>query len=49
MAEFSRIRIDLDLLKVWLIEEKSWSSNDAEWCVRRIETGLAVLEVYKGS
>ena len=49
ISRYSRKRIDLDLLKVWLIEEKSWSGNDAEWCVRRIETGLAVLEVYKGS
>jgi hypothetical protein len=44
---FSRGKIDLDLLRVWLINEKNWSKENASWCVSRIETGLEVLHANK--
>ena len=47
VSRYSKKRIDLDLLKCWLNEEKGWSQKDASWCVERIETGLAVLKVNK--
>ncbi|PZV19083.1 MAG: hypothetical protein DCF20_03355 [Pseudanabaena sp.] len=46
----SRLRskkIDLYLLKGYLIEDLNWTSKDAEWCYDRIEIGLDVLEVNK--
>jgi hypothetical protein len=48
ISRYSRKQINLDLLKAWLIGEKSWSEKDADWCVQRIETGLAVLKTYRG-
>lgn len=33
---YSKGKIDLDLLKGWVIEEKKWSEKDASWCVERI-------------
>ncbi|MCK9621281.1 MAG: hypothetical protein M0R47_12185 [Methylobacter sp.] len=48
ISKYSRKQINLDLLKAWLIDEKSWSEKDADWCVQRIEIGLAVLKTYRG-
>ena len=44
---YSRIDIELHLLKRLLLEDKKWSEKDASWCIERIETGLSVLKVNK--
>lgn len=44
---YSRGKIDLDLLRGWLIAEKKWSTENASWCISRIETGFKVLQVNK--
>ena len=47
LARYAKKRIDLDLLRGWLVEHESWSSKDAERCTRRIEVGLAVLKANR--
>ncbi len=44
---YSRTKVDIDLLKSWLIKDKKWSEKDAAWTVNRIETGLSVLKINK--
>lgn len=44
---YSRKRIDLYLLKGWLMEEEKWSEKDAKWCVERIDIGLSILEANR--
>lgn len=47
LARFSKKRLDVDLLRGWLIEHKQWSRQDAEWCVSRIKIGLDILNVKR--
>ena len=47
LSRYARKTTDLELLKGWLIEEKSWSSKDANWCMERIGTGLSILLVNR--
>lgn len=47
LSRHSRKRIDLELLKGWLREEKGWSEKDAAWCVDRIDVGLSILKVNR--
>lgn len=47
LSRHARKRIDLELLKGWLREEKRWSEKDAAWCVDRIDTGLSILRVNR--
>lgn len=46
-SRYLKGRIDLDLLKGWLIEEKKWSEKDASWCVERIRIGFSVLKANR--
>lgn len=49
ICALSRFRssIKLDLLNRYLIEELNWDKKDADWCTKRINTGLRVLEVNR--
>lgn len=47
LSRHARKRIDLELLKGWLHEEKGWSEKDAAWCVDRIDVGLSILRVNR--
>lgn len=47
LARFSKKNIDLDLLKVWLINEKQWTKKDADWCTNRVNIGLDILKANK--
>ena len=43
----SKKAFDSEALRGWLIEAMNWSEKDAEWCYRRILTGLNVLSANK--
>lgn len=45
LSRHARKRVDLELLKGWLRQEKGWSEKDAAWCVDRIDVGLSILKV----
>lgn len=47
LSKHARKRIDLELLKGWLREEKGWSEEDAACCVDRINVGLSILKVNR--
>lgn len=47
LSRHTKNRVDLALLKGWLLQEKGWSDKDASWCVDRIDTGIAILDVNK--
>ena len=42
------VQISLEQLKRYLIEDRSLSSRDASELCKKVETGLAVLRVYRG-
>ena len=49
ICALSRFRssIKLELLNRYLKEELNWDKKDANWCTKRINTGLRVLEVNR--
>lgn len=47
LSRHARKPTDLELLKGWLINDKGWSTKDANWCVERIEVGLTILRVNR--
>lgn len=49
ICALSRFRssIKIDLLNRYLIEELKWDREDADWCTKRINTGLRVLEANR--
>lgn len=47
LSRHAKNRVDLALLKGWLLQEKGWSDKDASWCVDRIDTGIAILDVNR--
>jgi hypothetical protein len=44
---YCRKKVDVDLLRRYLVEVLEWKAKDAEWCCDRIETGLDILRVNK--
>lgn len=47
LSRHTKNRVDLALLKRWLIQEKGWSDKDASWCIDRINTGIDILDANR--